>query len=926
MLKFTLDGKILPAQIGEQIGPYRVTAVQPLLDRWAYRAEGPHGPCVIAEGPAYLQPEQQAAHWQAVAPVLEELGMPLLDWFVRSLQGLHLHYAVYPDTVWSAFENPLQDRLWAEGLSEELLCRFYDWMRDIHVRLAERGWCNPSLALPLMGCTSAGSWLALEWEYCVPLDGSLTLTRFLLGYHQAQTLLPEALRARLSLAEQTLWSSCYASLLAVLLGRSARLWSPQAITWGGVRNLLSTPVREWLLSWPSRAALTDWRALPTPCFRPEADVSGYVQACELFRQAWQAAETQDWQRAEQQARAAHLHALGDPWPLWLLARLARQRGERTEALGLLAQALRLEPLVSALRDWVELALEQGDGAAAAGALQIWLQQTPQDDMAWGLQAKLAAERGDWPLAEKSYRQAARLRPRNPLYQQGLHEALSQLGQAPAPAAPAAYQAKKAAFQAPLHETWQLGRAPAPLDLTPGMCWGDWQLLSPLSENAQGRSLWRVQHQGTAEQGLLKAFRADAPGALPSCSQEAALLGRLQHPGLLSLRACLSQNGGSALVYPWYEAPTLAERLRHGPLPPEDWLALVQQLHAVLVYLHAEGLAHGDVAPSNLLWVAQERRWILIDYDHLALTGQSRPLKTQLAYAPPELLQQGCPSAGADAYSLALVLLQAATGIFPDLARHWRQRDFERYRAYLHHLPSVWVEALLAATRWEAGRREALQVAALPVPPARAPLATVSELAGALHAVALCEEASDLPHLLGQLWACERSALSLYHGAFHAWRLGLTDTAESLARACLRADADHVPARWLLAEHALDQRQNERARQWLQQALQIDERAADTYRLLARCHAQSGRTRMAWAACDQLERCLPGFPDAALQRFFVLVALGDTAAAEKRGQELLQAPLPAPARARVVQQLAALSFALSQSSDASGGSRPGSQRA
>jgi len=96
--------------------------------------------------------------------------------------------------------------------------------------------------------------------------------------------------------------------------------------------------------------------------------------------------------------------------------------------------------------------------------------------------------------------------------------------------------------------------------------------------------------------------------------------------------------------------------RHGRRPPLEVASIGAELAAGLAHLHAHGVTHGDIKPSNILRYAGH--WTLADY------GLARDLQSPTgsgctpAYAPPE----GPGTASADQYALGLVLLELLGGV------------------------------------------------------------------------------------------------------------------------------------------------------------------------------------------------------------------------------------------------------------------------
>ncbi|MEU3919945.1 serine/threonine-protein kinase [Streptomyces sp. NPDC029004] len=123
-----------------------------------------------------------------------------------------------------------------------------------------------------------------------------------------------------------------------------------------------------------------------------------------------------------------------------------------------------------------------------------------------------------------------------------------------------------------------------------------------------------------------------------------------------------------LATEYVAAPSLAEWVqRYGPLPERSVLALAAELCGALGAVHAAGLAHRDVKPSNVL--LGRRSPLLIDFGIARAAEDSRHTMTggvigSPGYLAPEQASAGGSGAPGDVFSLAAVLVYAATGLGP----------------------------------------------------------------------------------------------------------------------------------------------------------------------------------------------------------------------------------------------------------------------
>ncbi len=149
--------------------------------------------------------------------------------------------------------------------------------------------------------------------------------------------------------------------------------------------------------------------------------------------------------------------------------------------------------------------------------------------------------------------------------------------------------------------------------------------------------------------------------------EAKLLEGLQHPKLpIVIEHGVSELGLAYLVTRWIDGPTLAERLRVGPLPIDDAVPLAHELARVLGYLHDAGVVHRDVKPSNILLAGGATEDVrLVDFG-IALSGGDQsetgfPLGTPGFMAPEQARGQAQIDARADVFGLGAVLFTSLTG-------------------------------------------------------------------------------------------------------------------------------------------------------------------------------------------------------------------------------------------------------------------------
>ncbi|MEV6353184.1 serine/threonine-protein kinase [Streptomyces hydrogenans] len=168
---------------------------------------------------------------------------------------------------------------------------------------------------------------------------------------------------------------------------------------------------------------------------------------------------------------------------------------------------------------------------------------------------------------------------------------------------------------------------------------------------------------------VKVFRpADAGRAHAQCGEEARLLARMHHPGLVTLYDTGDDEGHPFLVMRLVRGTTLRWRIARAVLTPAETCRTGAALASALAHVHAHGVVHRDVKPSNILLDRTETA-LLSDFGiscrfggspAAAPTGDGTLVGTASYMAPEQALGRSTGPA-ADVYSLGLVLLEALKG-------------------------------------------------------------------------------------------------------------------------------------------------------------------------------------------------------------------------------------------------------------------------
>jgi Tol biopolymer transport system component len=98
--------------------------------------------------------------------------------------------------------------------------------------------------------------------------------------------------------------------------------------------------------------------------------------------------------------------------------------------------------------------------------------------------------------------------------------------------------------------------------------------------------------------LPEAFARDAE-RMARFQREAKVLASLDHPNIASIYGLEDSGGTPALVMQLVEGPTLADRIKAGPIPVGEALPIAKQICDALEYAHERGIIHRDLKPANV---------------------------------------------------------------------------------------------------------------------------------------------------------------------------------------------------------------------------------------------------------------------------------------------------------------------------------------
>ncbi len=215
----------------------------------------------------------------------------------------------------------------------------------------------------------------------------------------------------------------------------------------------------------------------------------------------------------------------------------------------------------------------------------------------------------------------------------------------------------------------------------GKLLGPYEILSPLGVGGMGE-VYRARDSKLGRDVALKvlpeAFAHDME-RMVRFQREAKFLASLNHSSIASIYGFEDSGNTRALVMELVEGPTLADRIKQGPIPIDDALLIARQMCDALEYAHEHGIVHRDLKPANVKVTRDDTVKILdfglakaIEGDTAATDVANSPTISRMAtqagvllgtaaYMSPEQAKGKVVDRRADIWAFGCVLYEMLTG-------------------------------------------------------------------------------------------------------------------------------------------------------------------------------------------------------------------------------------------------------------------------
>jgi serine/threonine-protein kinase len=131
--------------------------------------------------------------------------------------------------------------------------------------------------------------------------------------------------------------------------------------------------------------------------------------------------------------------------------------------------------------------------------------------------------------------------------------------------------------------------------------GPYEILAPLGAGGMGE-VYRARDAKLNRDVALKIISqefAHDEQRMARFQREAQVLASLNHTHIASIYGFEESGNIHALVMELVEGPTLAERIKQGPIPLEEALPIAKQIAEALESAHERGIIHRDLKPANI---------------------------------------------------------------------------------------------------------------------------------------------------------------------------------------------------------------------------------------------------------------------------------------------------------------------------------------
>jgi WD40 repeat protein len=233
-----------------------------------------------------------------------------------------------------------------------------------------------------------------------------------------------------------------------------------------------------------------------------------------------------------------------------------------------------------------------------------------------------------------------------------------------------------------------------MGISAGTRLGPYEIIAPLGAGGMGE-VYRARDtrlERTVAIKVLPSHLSDSPDLKQRFEREAKTISQLNHPNICTLYDVGHEDSTDYLVMEFLEGESLAERLKRGPLPLKELIAIGCDIADALDRAHRAGIVHRDLKPGNIMLTKSGAKLLDFGLAKPAVMGASAgsgpapllsaamtmtspspqysPLTRHgtvvgtVQYMSPEQIQGSEADARSDIFAFGAVLYEMATGKRP----------------------------------------------------------------------------------------------------------------------------------------------------------------------------------------------------------------------------------------------------------------------
>ena len=186
-------------------------------------------------------------------------------------------------------------------------------------------------------------------------------------------------------------------------------------------------------------------------------------------------------------------------------------------------------------------------------------------------------------------------------------------------------------------------------IVPGGVFADrFEIVKLLGEGAFG-SVYEAKMRPMMRRVALKVLHPEVVGHPQLAARfvrEARILGELEHPNVVSVIDVGLVDGSPFLAMEILDGETLAGRIRQGPIPLQEALAIFFPICAAVQAIHDRRIVHRDLKPDNIMLARQATGHVVPPIRNATRQENSRvyqiPRSTQLPAPLTPVMPPGSP--------------------------------------------------------------------------------------------------------------------------------------------------------------------------------------------------------------------------------------------------------------------------------------------